>query len=127
MNKQRILSGLDLEPIIIKAMDDLFKYWEAKQKQMDDVERAIRIAHLHSQLNDRQLALLSRAIRKPDAVFSIESHRSSHRIAYQSARTDLMKLVELGLLTQRQLGKALVFAPVKNIKQKLRGAPKSKR
>ena len=39
----------------------------------------------------------------------MESHRRSHRISLQTARTDLLRLAEQGLLQQRKRGRAFMF------------------
>ena len=57
---------------------------------------------------------------KPDAIFTVESHRHSHDVAYQTARVDLLELEQHGLLTKHKQGKEFVFVPAKNIRQKLR-------
>lgn len=60
-------------------------------------------------LNHRQVALLSHALQHTGHGYTVESHRRSHRISLQTARTDLLHLAELGLLEQRKRGRAFVF------------------
>jgi hypothetical protein len=45
--------------------------------------------------------------------YTIESHRSSHNVVYETARTDLMNLAERGLLVPQKVGKAWHFVPCK--------------
>jgi len=97
-----------------RAIKDLFDYLERKASEIRTVENILKKSpRLRDLLNHRQLALLNRALKKPHSVFYVESHRSSHNVAYQTARTDLLKLEELGLLEKRKRGKVFVFmAPV---------------
>ncbi len=60
-------------------------------------------------LNARQLEILTHAVSQNDAEFTVEAHRISHGIVYQTARTDLLSLAELGLLEQTKRARAFVF------------------
>ena len=72
-------------------------------------------------LNHRQLGLLAHAARHPDAEYTIRSHTTSHRVAYATARADLFRLAELGLLEQRRIGrKTFVFRVPPNLETRLR-------
>ena len=62
-------------------------------------------------LNHRQQALLTHAIRHDSQVYTIESHRNSHGIAYATARSDLLDLVDRGYLARAKRGKELAFTP----------------
>ena len=59
------------------------------------------------------------ALRHPDQVYTFESHQRSHGISYQTARTDLLKLLGFGLLVQTHSGKQLQYHPASNLAQKL--------
>ena len=56
----------------------------------------------------------------PDQLYTIHSHRTSHNVTYQTARTDLLKLTELGLLHMTKHGRSFTFRPAKNIEKRLR-------
>jgi len=71
-------------------------------------------------LNHRQRSILSRAIRHPDAEFSISYHRTNYNVAYATARADLLALVEKGYLTQQKRQKAFVFSPHRDLQTRLR-------
>ena len=51
----------------------------------------------------------------------MESHKVSHGVSYETARSDLPKLVAQRLLTQTTSGKAHVFVPVEHLREVLSG------
>jgi Fic family protein len=101
---------------ICRAIDDLFAYLEAKVAEVRSVEVVLRRI---PGLNHRQLALLAHAVRRPDAVYTFESHRNSHGVVYQTARADLLDLEALGLLERHQLGRQYRFFPAKDLTDRL--------
>lgn len=97
-------------------MDELQEYLRRKMREKRELERMIA----HSDLNHRQIDLLAHALKHADADVTFRSHQRSHRVAYQSARTDVLDLERRGLLYRRQVGKAFHFAPVPDIEERLR-------
>ena len=71
-------------------------------------------------LNHRQIALIAYAIRHPNAQFTIQTHQISHGITYQTARTDLLSLVELGLLDIVRRGKKFEFYVPEDLDKRLK-------
>lgn len=106
--------------VINQAIKDLLIYLENKSKEINTVEQIIRKSpRLSKLLNYRQIALINRALKSPDAIFYVASHRGSHNVTYDTARTDLLKLVKMGLLNKIKIGKAFSFTVTDNLKQKL--------
>ena len=104
--------------LILRALDDFEAYVKRKMDQTREVERLLKDA---TDFNHRQLALLSHALRHADAEYSIRSHLTSHNIAYATARADLFKLAELGLLGRRRIGKKTYAFPVPHdLQQRIR-------
>ena len=95
--------------VLCRAIEDLFQSLEDKVAEVRQVERALR---REPYLNSRQMALLSHALRNLDAVYTIQAHQTSHRVAYQTARTDLLDLEKRGFLKLRSMGKQYLFFPV---------------
>ncbi len=95
--------------VLCRAIEHLFETLEAKVAEVRQVEWALR---REPDLNSRQMALLSHALRNPDAVYTIQGHRSSHGIAYQTARTDLLDLQRRGFLQLHRAGRQFRFFPV---------------
>jgi Fic family protein len=102
--------------VLRQAIDELHAYLKRKAQEVRDVESKLRV---RGDLNHRQLALLGHALRHPDARYTIEGHQTSHRVVYQTARTDLLGLVTAGFLDQSKTGKKLYFTPVRGLDRKL--------
>ncbi len=103
--------------IIKRSIDELHNYLQVKAQEVQQTERLLRSSVT---LNHRQLALLGHALRHPGMRYSFESHRMSQGIAYQTARTDLLDLVEKGVLIQAKYGKTFVFRAPDDIDSRLR-------
>ena len=107
---------LDEIRVIQKAMDRLIAYLERKAKETRQAEAHLKILR---DVNHRQSALLQHALKHPGYRYSIASHQRSHQVAYQTARTDLLSLVDQALLTQSKVGKTLYFFPVADLQERL--------
>jgi Fic family protein len=111
--------------VLLRAIDDLHAYLERKAAEMHEAGELVRRASLdHETLNERQLALINHALNKAVARYTVESHRISHGVSYETARSDLHKLVGLGLLDQRKAGKAYLFVPADDLRERLRAKGK---
>ena len=103
--------------VIRRAIDELDEYLKTKARQVQRVERMLRRS---TDLNHRQLALLAHAVRHPDAEYTTRSHQTSHDVAYATARADLFRLAELGLLDQRRMGRRIhVFCAPPDLETRL--------
>lgn len=71
-------------------------------------------------LNHRQLLVVRDALRDPSEPFTIQAQARRNGVVYQSARTDLLGLEALGLLTKRKVGKKLVFRAEPDLAERLR-------
>ena len=96
--------------VVLRAIADVESYITRKTEQVRQVEETLRRS---TDLNHRQLALLAHAIRHPNAEYTIRSHMTSHVVAYATARADLFRLADLGLLERRRVGRRsyLFWAP----------------
>ncbi|WP_417144069.1 hypothetical protein [Raoultibacter massiliensis] len=71
------------------------------------------------EINHRQRAVLQVALSNPEAVFKIESHQMMHKVAYATARADLLKLAELGFLRCVRSRRAFEFRVTPGLRQLL--------
>ena len=114
---------------IRKAVDELHAFLARRKKEQRDLERLIAPASEWGVLlNHRQRAILAHAVRHSGASYRIIEHQRIHGITYQTARTDLIGLVDLGIFNQGREGKAFVFIVPPDLKQRIRslGAKESK-
>lgn len=106
--------------VILRAIHDLLQYLERKATEIRTVESLIRKSpDLQRLLNHRQIALINRALKRPESIFYVESHRGAHNVTYDTARTDLLKLVDMGLLEKTKIGRAFAFTACPDLKDKL--------
>jgi len=106
--------------VLLRAIQDLHHYLARKSTELHQAEELVRRASAeHSDLNHRQLALINHALRTPTARYTIASHRRSHGVTYETARTDLMKLADDGLLERRRAGRTFVYMPRHDLRERL--------
>ncbi|NLF30639.1 MAG: Fic family protein [Planctomycetes bacterium] len=103
--------------VIDRALEELFAVVERKTQALRETESMMRSA---AGFNYRQLALLSHALRHPGAVYSAQSHRTSHNVTDQTARNDLYALCRKGLLIGRKKGRTTYYHPAEDLEAKLR-------
>lgn len=103
--------------MIDRAIRDLHTYLARKQDEMRQVESLMRDAR---NFNHRQRALLGHAVRHPGFVYTFESHSNSHKVVLATARTDLLGLLESGLLEEiPKRGHARAFRAPRDIAERL--------
>ena len=66
-----------------------------------------------------QHVVISDALRNPDAWFTIHAHERRHRVAYATARADLLGLEAAGLFARQLAGKQFVFRPAGDLAAQL--------
>jgi Fic family protein len=103
--------------VIRSALQDLHEYVGRKSSE---TRSCLDTLQKHPELNHRQQALISHAVRHPGFAYNIAGHRARHDVAYQTARTDLLDLAVLRLLEQRKAGRTLVFVAPKDLESRLR-------
>lgn len=106
--------------LIESAIADVHSYVQRKTAEVRDIERALQS---DNDLNGRQLALLTDAIRHPEAAYSFDSHAASHRVTHETARSDLRRLSDRGLLLWRRKGRKHIFEPAPDLPKRLKESP----
>ena len=106
--------------VILRSIRQLHAYLARKAREMRGVQRLLDRFVPASVLHYRQVALIVAMRKHPDMFYTIESHRRSHNVSYQTARTDLFKLVDHHLVTVAKRGRAFVFALAEDFDDRLR-------
>lgn len=105
---------------IERAIQALYEYLEKKATQQQSAEKLLRHSPEYaSQLNHRQVALLSHALKHPGHDYTVASHRRSHNITQETSRTDLNKLVGMGLLDKVKRGRAFMYYSPNDLHQRI--------
>lgn len=84
-------------------------------------EGVAMLSAVRGKLNHRQLAAMDHFIKHSHAIYRIQEHRNSNQVTYETARTDLLDLVDLELLEKHREGKSFVFHMPQKVREKLAG------
>lgn len=107
--------------VVQRARKELHGYLDSQRTRNAELTGLLRA---HPDLNHRQRALLTHAIRHENAVYTIESHRGSHGVTYQTGRTDLADLARRGFLLEHRIERRLHYAVPSDLPELLRRNPK---
>jgi Fic family protein len=103
--------------VIERSMTSLSAYLARKMKETKEITDLL---HGSNDLNLRQIGILGDALRDSGEQFTITPQSRRYKVTYETARSDLMGLEELGLLERTKRGKKYVFLPVHDLAPKLR-------
>ena len=103
--------------VIRRAIDELYKYIDRHTRQLADAQKGLEGFTF---LNHRQRELIHHALRHPGQHYTTQSHRVSHRVSYETARSDLMDLADRELIQKRKFGKSWFFTPSGDLAERLR-------
>jgi len=103
--------------VIHRADQELHEF--VKKKSLETEKLQIQLRDMHF-LNHRQRNLVGSALKTPHKIYTIQAHKQSEIISYQTARTDLLDLEKRGLFVKRKSGKRLEFSSVPDLEKTLR-------
>jgi Fic family protein len=103
--------------VIERAIEELYDYLGRKMGAIREVEGLLQDG---AGFNHRQLSLLSDALRHPDRSYSFGGHAEIHRVTHETARADLTRLRDRGLLKSRKVGREYLFEAAANLPERLR-------
>ena len=66
------------------------------------------------------MELIRHALKYPYDRYTIEGHRESHNVVYQTARTDLLDLESRGVIEKKMMGRKMMFGVSKDLPARLR-------
>lgn len=106
--------------VLLQAIEGMHAYIARKQKAQQEAELLLKPgSRLARILNHRQRALVLNAVRHPEKSFSIARHQRHHGVAYETARSDLLGLVDAKLMRKYRQGKHWAFHAVPDLGAKL--------
>jgi len=91
---------------ITEALHDLLAYLERKQTEQNATKAIIKEIR---DINARQAAILRSMMEHSDEFFTIRELMQMFDVVYQTARTDLIHLADLGFLIQEKRGREFIF------------------
>ncbi len=91
---------------IEEARKDLLIYIEKKQSEQNTTKAIIKTIR---NINQRQADLLRQMMEHSDDYFTIRQIMETHGIVYQTARTDLLHLADLGYIKKEKRGREFMF------------------
>jgi Fic family protein len=103
--------------IIRRALKELHDYVARKSSE---TRACLNALQKHPELNYRQQALISHALRHPNFAYNIAGHETRQAVTYATARADLLGLAKLKLLEHRKVGRAFIFVAPKDLELRLR-------
>jgi Fic family protein len=103
--------------VIQRAIEGLHTYIDHKTLEIRELESQLRVLNL---FNHRQVDLIRHAMKHPYEHYTIESHKKSHAVVYETARTDLLDLYAHGVLAQKKKGRRMVFVVPQDLAGKLK-------
>lgn len=100
------------------ALTNLQTYIERKVMEKQNLFYLIQ----NENVNERQAELLRALIIDNRKSFTIAEVQTRFGVVYQTARTDLLGLQDLGYITEKKFGKKLIFFSVEDFESRLEGA-----
>lgn len=104
--------------VIERAIAELRDYLDRKVAEARDIGRLLKAdATLY---NHRQRALLGHALRTSGQRYTLQGHAASHGVTHETARNDIVPLVEQGLLVRSRSGRRYVFTAPPDLTERLK-------
>lgn len=107
---------IDQLDVIQQAIENLKGYLNRKAGEIAETKTLLRNI---SGLNHRQIAAINDALNDPYRTFTIQGQSKLHHVVHQSARTDLLGLEEMGLLSKNKVGNRFEFHPADDLQDRL--------
>lgn len=102
--------------VIMDAVEELKNHIQVEREKNHQIR--LEIAE-YPDLNRRQTRIIQHLISHPHDVLTIKMHQNINRVAYQTARTDLLELEKRKWLKSVKKGKSFYFVPADNLWEKL--------
>ncbi len=106
--------------VILGSIRLLHLYLTRKTKETSRLEAMLRGSDTALVLNHRQVALLGHMLKHSDALYTIDGHRRSHNVTYETARTDLRALDSMGFIVKYTGRRRLIYRMSDNFEDRLK-------
>jgi Fic family protein len=93
-----------------RALENTRQYIIKKQTEQ---RKAMILIDAHSELSYRQAEILKEMIKHKGEPFTIQEVATEFNVAYQTARTDLLFLMEKGFIAMKKVRKRFIFTYIK--------------
>lgn len=108
--------------VISRGREDLWNYIKRKLTQ---VKQAHDLFKSDRMLNHRQKETLLKMTRNPDMLATIAEYESTFGVAYGTARSDLLDLVERNYLSLEKVRNSYIFSPGEKLQKAINEAASS--
>lgn len=88
------------------AIEDFIKYINRKQKEANSLKEKLVSSQ---EINSRQLDIISSLQKNPAMEIDLQTYKNRNKVAYETARADLMSLEEKSILRKIKNGKKYMF------------------
>lgn len=105
--------------LIVRAIKLLHTYLHRKSHEWQETQSFLHESKIVRDMNYRQIAIIDHALKNPEAIFTFAIHQRRHNISYQTARTDLLFLVEKNLLFMIKNKHEFIFSARPDLQQYL--------
>jgi Fic family protein len=105
--------------ILQTALKRLTEFVARKRKEVAALESRLTGQNRPDTFNHRQSWLLNEFVRRRLDAVTVGEHRARHGVSYLTARSDLERLAEAGLLHKTKSGKVSIYRPVANLAKRL--------
>jgi Fic family protein len=102
--------------VIMDAVEDLKKHIQAEREKNHQILAEITD---YLDLNIRQTRIIQHIMSHPHDILTIKMHQNINKVAYQTARTDLLELEKKSWVKSVKKGKTFYFVPTDNLWEKL--------
>jgi len=105
--------------IILRAMEELFKYLDQKSQEFEDVVDLLESSSLSDKLNFIQKNIVKKAMKNPGRVFTIKEISNAYEVSDTTSRKYLKLLSKYKLLAPLKEGRTIKYIALADIKDVL--------
>lgn len=106
--------------VVRRSISELQQYIQKRVSGLEELEKQLKHSNLTHELNHRQLALLRHGMSHSGHIYTIQQHKNTHGVAYDTARKDLSELSDRwGLLMRVKRGRSFLYVAPSDLQQRL--------